>query len=427
MKTKQERIGLVGLGYVGLPLAVAFAEKLEVVGYAKSEARVRELLSRSDHTGEVDRDSLYNKRLSFTCSIRDLSDCTFIVVAVPTPVTRSNEPDLSPLEAVSSAVGKILAKGMMVVYESTVFPGVTEEICLPILERESGLKLGDFGLGYSPERVNPGDDKHRITDIVKVVSAHDAEGLARVADTYGAIVEAGVHRAPDIKTAEASKVIENVQRDLNIALMNELSKIFSAIGINTNEVLTASATKWNFHRYNPGLVGGHCIGVDPYYLTHLALRLGYHPEVILAGRRINDTMGGYVGELIIREMNAAGARIKGAHAWILGMTFKQNVPDLRNTKAVDVIDYLKGFGVKVSVWEPLVGDDEIKTAFGLEALAFDGASGLDAVVLVSGHDVFRSIDLTELRKKMRTPVLVDVRNFFDRAAALKAGFRYRSL
>ena len=424
---KKETIGIVGLGYVGLPLATTFATKFDVVGFDKSSDRIKELLTGRDHTGEVEGKVLLNKRLKFTSDPAALSHCTFIIVAVPTPVNMANEPDLEPLESSSTTVGRILKRGMIIVYESTVYPGCTEDVCLPILEKESGLKLGDFALGYSPERVNPGDKKHRVSTITKVVSGHNKAALDRVAITYGSVIKAGVHRAANIKTAEASKVIENVQRDLNIALMNELSKIFARVGINTKDVLDAASTKWNFHRYHPGLVGGHCIGVDPYYLTHLALRLGYHPEVILSGRRINDSMGAYVGDLVIRELVKAGVAINSARILILGITFKENVPDFRNTKAIDVINYLKGYGVHVSVWEPMGTPEFIRKKFGLETLDYVKAKELDAVVLINAHDAFKSVKLPDLRRKMRTPIIVDVKNFFSRDEAAKAGFAYVSL
>ncbi len=426
-KANAEIIGIVGLGYVGLPLATAFATKFSVIGFDIKESRVRELKAGRDQTGEADPAHLKNPRLTFTSDPKALRRCTFIIIAVPTPIDESREPDLTPLDSSSRIVGKVLKKGMMVVYESTVYPGVTEDFCLPILEKESGLKLGQFELGYSPERVNPGDKQHNVTRIVKVVSGHGRRALERCAAVYGAVIEAGIHKAPDIKTAEAAKVIENVQRDLNIALMNELSKIFARMGLNTSEVLAASATKWNFHRYHPGLVGGHCIGVDPYYLTHRALQLGYHPEVILAGRRINDGMGDYVGELTIRELVNAGVLPRKARVWVLGMTFKENVPDFRNTRAVDVVAYLKGYGVRVYAWEPLVSAGQIKREFGVDTLTLDKARDLDAVVLINGHDAFKSITLPALRRKMRTRVLVDVKNFFSREQARKFGFHYVSL
>ena len=426
-KTVKEIIGIVGLGYVGLPLATAFARHFKVIGFDIKTDRIKELKSGKDHTGEVEPALLKNKNLHFTTNLDDLKQSTFIIVAVPTPITEAKDPDLTPLESSSTLVGKVLKKGMMVVYESTVYPGVTEDYCLPILEKESGLKLGQFDLGYSPERVNPGDKKHNVVHIVKVVSGHNARSQERCAAVYGKAIRAGVHRAPNIKTAEAAKVIENVQRDLNIALMNELSKIFARIGIKTDEVLAASATKWNFHRYHPGLVGGHCIGVDPYYLTHRAMQLGYHPEVILAGRRINDGMGDYVGEMAVHELVNAGKLPRHARIWVLGLTFKENVPDFRNTRAVDVIENLKEHGTKVFVWEPLVSPKLIKKEFGLDTLTFAQAKNLDAVVLINAHNAFRSITLKKLRAKMRTPVLIDVKNFFPREEAQALGFRYRSL
>jgi len=424
---RKETIGIVGLGYVGLPLAVAFARKHKVIGYDLDAERVKELRAGRDHTGEVDSARLKQKNLAFTSNIKQIGKCSFVIIAVPTPINDSREPDLEPLIRSSRSVGSVLKKGMMVVFESTVYPGVTEDVCLPILEEASGLKLGQFDLGYSPERVNPGDKEHGVEDIVKVVSGHSAKALERAAAVYGSIIRAGVHKAPSIKTAEAAKVIENVQRDLNIALMNELSKIFLRLGLRTEDVLDAAATKWNFHRYHPGLVGGHCIGVDPYYLTHRALQLGYHPEVILAGRRINDGMGSYVADLAVREMIAAGTLPKGANVWVLGLTFKENVPDFRNTRAVDVVRHLKSYGAKVTAWEPLVSAKVIRDKFGLKAVNFSQAKKLDAVILIDGHDVFRKIDLKALRKKMRTPVLVDAKNFFPHKTAKRLGFRYVSL
>ncbi|MBU0677227.1 MAG: nucleotide sugar dehydrogenase [Verrucomicrobia bacterium] len=424
----KEKLGVVGLGYVGLPLAALFATKFEVVGFDIDENRVDELRAGIDRTNEVeDPKHLQNGNLSFTANPEELKDCTFIIVAVPTPINTAREPDLKPVEGASRTVGGILQKGMMVVYESTVYPGVTEDICLKILEEESGLKLGDFDLGYSPERVNPGDKQHTIDKIVKVVSGHNEASLARASAVYGSVITAGIHQAPTIKTAEAAKVIENVQRDLNIALMNELSRIFAKLDIQTRDVLAAAGTKWNFHAYYPGLVGGHCIGVDPYYLTHRALELGYHPEVILAGRRINDSMGNYVGDLTIREINASGKMPKDAHVLIMGITFKENVPDLRNTRAIDVVKFLQGYGVRVSVCEPLVAPGELKRRYGLEHVAFEEARDLDAVILINGHEVFRNISLSDLKSRMRTPILVDVKTFFPRQEALDLGFRYVNL
>ena len=423
----QEKVGLVGLGYVGLPLAVAFAEKGRVVGFDVKRARIDELRSGQDHTHEVDPAELHNPNLHFTDDPQALSDCTFIIVAVPTPIDANRDPDLTPVVKSSETVGRILRKGMMVVYESTVYPGVTEDVCLPILERESGLKLGEFSLGYSPERINPGDREHTVKKITKVVSGHDAAALDRCADAYGSIITAGVFRAANIKTAEAAKVIENTQRDLNIALMNELSKIFARIGIHTNDVLAAAGTKWNFHKYHPGLVGGHCIGVDPYYLTKRAQELGYEPEVILSGRRINDGMGAYVANELIFLLNDAGILPRNAHVWVMGLTFKENVPDCRNSRAVDVIRELRRHGCTVSGWEPLISADEVKRRFDVDNVPFDALTPVDGVVLINGHAEFRSVTLEALAPKLRQPVLFDVKNFFPREEARRLGFYYKTL
>ena len=422
-----EKIGVVGLGYVGLPLAAAFARHVDVVGFDVSGERIAKLNQGIDENDEVGPGDLDTDRLTFTSTPEDLRSCTFLIVAVPSPINNSHEPDLDCLEKASATVGSILEKGMCVVFESTVYPGVTEDICLPIMERESGLRLGEFQLGYSPERVNPGDKERPITRIVKIVSGADEATLERVATVYEQAITAGVHRAPSIKTAEAAKVIENVQRDLNIALMNELSKIFARLELDTAAVLDAAATKWNFHRYHPGLVGGHCIGVDPYYLTHRALQLGYHPEVILSGRRINDNMGQYVGEMTVRSLNNAGRLPRGSRVWVLGLTFKENVPDMRNTRATDVVRYLQDFGADILVWEPLIQADVIRDRYGLETADFDSISDIDAVVLINGHDAFKTIHLDRLKTRMRTPVLIDIKQFFSRDEATALGFHYFSL
>lgn len=422
-----ERIGIIGLGYVGLPLAAAFASEFDVIGFDVSRQRIDELRAGRDSTEEVEPEILSQCGITFTDQPDDLKDCSFLIVTVPTPINASREPDLTAVRKASETVGGILKAGMMVVYESTVYPGVTEEICLPILERISGLKLGDFDLGYSPERVNPGDREHTIDRVIKVVSGHDTQALGRASAVYGRIVKAGIHAAPTIKTAEAAKVIENVQRDLNIALMNELSKIFTRMNIHTPDVLAAAGTKWNFHKYTPGLVGGHCIGVDPYYLTHRSVQLGYQPEVILAGRRINDSMGSHVGDLTIRALNAAGVLPKEAHVWVLGLTFKENVPDMRNTRALDVVGHLQSFGVRVSAWEPLVGPEAMGEFTGVEFLSYDDIDAVDAVILINGHDEFRDIDPATLKSKMNQPILVDVKNFFDRPTLESMGYTLLSL
>jgi UDP-N-acetyl-D-galactosamine dehydrogenase len=427
MTEQHEVIGLVGLGYVGMPLAAALAETYPVIGFDISKRRIEELRAGRDHTGEVSAGELAHPNLTFTDRVEDLKKATFIVVAVPTPVTESLQPDLEPLRSSSELVGSILQPGMLVSYESTVYPGLTEEFCLPILEAKSGLKLGQFDLAYSPERVNPGDKEHTVRTVVKIVSGHSPASGERAAAVYRKATRAGVHCAPDIKTAEAAKVIENVQRDLNIALMNELSKIFALVGINTDEVLAAAGTKWNFHKYHPGLVGGHCIGVDPYYLTNRAIALGYHPEVILAGRRINDSMGHHVGELVVRALNENNRLPRGARILVLGLTFKEDVPDFRNTRAIDVVHYLEKFHAEVYVHEPMVPAAELERKFHVRTMDVAEATDLDAVVLLNGHKVFRSIALDDLRRRMRTPVLIDIKNFFRRDEARAHGFHTTTL
>jgi UDP-N-acetyl-D-galactosamine dehydrogenase len=335
-------------------------------------------------------------------------------------------PDLSPVVGASEVVGDNLSKGAIVVYESTVYPGVTELVALPVLEKRSGLKLGEFKIGYSPERINPGDHEHTVDKIVKIVAGCDAETLAELGQLYG-LVAKSVHHAPNIMTAEAAKVIENIQRDLNIALMNELSIIFDRVGIRTDEVLAAAGTKWNFHKYHPGLVGGHCIGVDPYYLTYRAQELGYHPEVILAGRRVNDAMPVRVGEHVIKGISAVGKPLKSATVVVMGLTFKENVPDIRNSKVHDTITYLQGFGIKVLGCDPLLDAATVQKYFGLELVDFAKLGPVDAVLLANKHDAFRSLTLEQLKAKMSPPVLIDIKNLFNRQAAEAAGFYYKSL
>jgi UDP-N-acetyl-D-galactosamine dehydrogenase len=426
MKKIEGTIAVVGLGYVGLPLAVTFAKHLKVVGFDIDAKRVAELQQGIDRTGETLGGDLKSPNISFTKDPKALRACKYIIVAVPTPVDDANVPDLEPIESATRIVGENLSTGAIVVFESTVYPGVTEEVCLPILEEKSGLKLGDFKIGYSPERINPGDHEHTVDKIVKIVSGCDAETLKEVGALY-ALVAKSVYHAPNIATAEAAKVIENIQRDLNIALMNELSLIFSRLGLNTDEVLAAAGTKWNFHKYHPGLVGGHCIGVDPYYLTHRAQEKGYHPQVILAGRHINDSMPIRVGEMVIKGLSQVGKPIKGATVLVLGLTFKENVPDIRNSKIHDTITYLQDFGVRVIGCEPLLGPDAVKKYFGIENVEFDKAPKCDCIVVANKHNAFRSLTLDQLKAKMNPPVLVDIKNLFDRKAALAAGFYYQSL
>ena len=382
-----ERVAVVGLGYVGLPVALAFARKFEnTVGFDISEARVRALAGHEDWTGEVTRSELQESTLKLTSDPADLRGCTFFVVAVPTPIDSDRRPDLGPLLSATRVVGTALAPGAVVVYESTVYPGVTDEQCGPLLAETSGLRQSqDFKLGYSPERINPGDKLHTFEKIVKVVSGEDAETLDRVARAYEAVVDAGVHRASSIKVAEAAKVIENTQRDLNIALMNELALIFDRMGIRTRDVLDAAGTKWNFLPFTPGLVGGHCIGVDPYYLTAKAEALGYHPEVILAGRRINDDMGRYVAQRTIKLLVEQDRAIKGARIGVIGLTFKENVPDLRNSRVPDIINELREYGIDPIVHDPMAAGEEARREYGIELRPFDALSDLDGVILAVPH------------------------------------------
>jgi UDP-N-acetyl-D-glucosamine/UDP-N-acetyl-D-galactosamine dehydrogenase len=383
------KIAVVGLGYVGLPVAVAFGKKGRIIGFDINEHRINTLKQGIDYTKEVESQDLLEADIDFTNDPSRLREADFIIVAVPTPITETKQPDLTPLIKASETVGSNLQKGAIVVYESTVYPGATEEVCVPVLEKASGLKAGvDFFVGYSPERINPGDKEHTFTKITKVVSGQNDEVLEIIAGVYGSVVEAGVYRASSIKVAEAAKVIENTQRDLNIALMNELAIIFDKLGIDTAEVLEAAGTKWNFLPFTPGLVGGHCIGVDPYYLTHKAESVGYHPEVILAGRRINDNMGKFIATSLVKQMIHQNMPIQGARVTVLGLTFKENVPDLRNSKVIDVIRELQEFGVEVQVTDVLADKEEAVREYGIELVDYDKLIPADAVVLAVPHDEY---------------------------------------
>jgi len=423
---RNEHIAVVGLGYVGLPVALAFARKYErVVGFDIDESRIDELRQGRDRTEEVDPAALRETRLQFTSDPSALAEATFIVVTVPTPIDRNRQPDLTPLRKASEIIGKHLRRGAVVVYESTVYPGVTEEFCGPILERVSGLKQGvDFKLGYSPERINPGDREHTLEKTVKVVAGQDAETLERVASAYASIVEAGIHRAPSIKVAEAAKVIENTQRDLNIALMNELALIFDRMGIRTRDVLAAARTKWNFLPFVPGLVGGHCIGVDPYYLTAKAESLGYHPQVILAGRRINDGMGAYIAQRLIKLLIAADIPVKRARVGILGLTFKENVPDIRNSRVPDIVQELRQFGIDPLIHDPRANADEARHEYGLELAPLDRMVNLDAIVLAVAHREYEEIGGSALLRFVHSRgVVVDVKSRLD-PASVPSGISY---
>jgi UDP-N-acetyl-D-galactosamine dehydrogenase len=418
-----ERIAVVGLGYVGLPVALAFARKFPgSIGFDINEKKVAALKNGVDFTGEIGSDVLKASSLLMTSNPADLAKATFFVVAVPTPVDKNNQPDLTPVVKASETVGKALKAGSVVVFESTVYPGVTEDICGPILARESGLKQGvDFKLGYSPERINPGDKVHSLERIVKVVSGEDGPTLERVAATYGAIIEAGVFKATSIKVAEAAKVIENTQRDLNIALMNELALIFDRMNIRTRDVLAAAATKWNFLKFSPGLVGGHCIGVDPYYLTTKAQELGYQPEVILAGRRINNNMGPYVAQRLVKLLIHSDIPVKNARVGVLGLTFKENVSDIRNSKVPDIVHELRAFGIEALIHDPLANAEDTHHEYGLKLSSWDEVDNLDAMVLAVPHKAYTELSGEALAKRIKPGgVLVDVKSMID-APQLPAG------
>ncbi len=427
LQKKEQKIAVVGLGYVGLPLAVHLAVHFRVVGFDLDSKRIEDLKSGIDNTREIEENQLLQSDIFFTDDPGELRECSLMIVAVPTPIDRYRIPDLGPLESASVTVGRYMKKGSCVVFESTVFPGATEEVCVPLIERESGFTLGkDFTVGYSPERINPGDKKRTIENIVKIVSASDPQTLELLGGVYGKIVSAGLHMASSIKVAEAAKVIENTQRDLNIALMNELSMIFDKLGIDTAEVLEAAGTKWNFLPFKPGLVGGHCIGVDPYYLTFKAESIGYHPEIILAGRRINDNMGKYVAERTIKILIGLGKQINSVKIAVLGLTFKENVPDLRNTKVIDIIDELKDYGVDVLVNDPLADPDKARDYYGLQLRDIDEITDVDAVVVSVIHEDYKKLGLERIAGmcKGEKPLIIDVKSAFNPREAEKLGIGY---
>ncbi|HBR52093.1 MAG TPA: nucleotide sugar dehydrogenase [Nitrospira sp.] len=416
-KGEARSIAVVGLGYVGLPIAVAFGKIGPVVGFDVNKKKIEELQKGIDRTGEVSKEDLGLAQVRYTSEPADLKSTNFIIVAVPTPINDALQPDLTALQKASELIGRNLSRGAIVVYESTVYPGATEEICLPILEKASGMKAGvDFKLGYSPERINPGDKEHTLAKIIKVVSAQDQDALDVVADTYALVVTAGIHRASSIKVAEAAKVIENTQRDLNIALMNELSLIFHRLGIDTRSVLEAAGTKWNFLKFSPGLVGGHCIGVDPYYLTSKAESVGYHPEVILAGRRINNGMGKFVAEQTMKLLSQLSRPANELRVGVLGLTFKENVPDLRNSKVPDIIHELHEYGVQVLVHDPIAEEDEALAEYGIHLVEWDQLKDLDGLIVAVAHKRFSDLNLQSLLRPLRSRnqgVLIDVKSIFD--------------
>ena len=407
------KIGVVGLGYVGLPVAVAFGKEHHIVGFDINAKRISTLIGGTDYTNEVTDEELKEVNINFTADASKLKDTDFIIVAVPTPINEHNQPDLTPLVKASETVGKNITEGTIVVFESTVYPGATEEICVPVLEKFSGLKCGtDFFVGYSPERINPGDKEHTFTTITKVVSGQTPEVLEIVADTYFSVVKAGVHKASSIKVAEAAKVIENTQRDVNIALMNELALIFDLLDIDTAEVLAAAGTKWNFLNFSPGLVGGHCIGVDPYYLTHKAQAVGYQPDVILAGRRINDDLGKYIARTLVKKLIKQGIGVQGAKVTVLGLTFKENVPDLRNSKVIDVIRELQEYDIDVQVTDAEAGSKEAEREYGITLIPYDELEKADAVVLAVPHREYvqKSWSTIQSLLKNEKGILVDVKS-----------------
>jgi len=427
MVHNRQTIGVIGLGYVGLPVAITFGRHFPTIGYDIKKQRIDAYKTYFDPTGELSPDELKSAvHLTYTSDPSDLSKADVIIVAVPTPIDTARQPDLSPLKSATQTAGKNMKKGAIIVFESTVYPGTTEEVCVPILETASGFVWKkDFNVGYSPERINPGDEKHTLTTVMKVVSGDTEETLNRLADLYGAIISAGIYRAPSIKTAEAAKVIENTQRDLNIALMNELSVIFDNLGIDTLEVLKAAETKWNFLPFRPGLVGGHCIGVDPYYLTYKAETVGYHPQVILAGRRINDSMGKFIAEKTVKLMSHFCKNIKDARVGILGLTFKEDCTDLRNSKVIDIINELRSFGISPLVHDPLANADEAKRFFNIRLTRWDEMVRLDAIIIAVCHRAYKSLSLQEFQNRLNPQgCIIDVKSVLDPAAVTEKGIQF---
>ena len=427
---REAALSLVGLGYVGMPIAVEFAKHVNVIGFDINKAKIEAYRSGIDPTLEVGNEAIRASAVEWTSDETKLKEAKFIIVAVPTPVNDDTTPDLSPVIGSSEIVGRNLTKGTIVVYESTVYPGVTEEICVPILERESGLKCGvDFKVGYSPERINPGDKVHRLPTIKKIVSGMDEEALEEIANVYSIVVEAGVHKASSIKVAEAAKVIENSQRDINIAFMNELSIIFNKMGIDTLEVLEAAGTKWNFLNFKPGLVGGHCIGIDPYYLTYRAEQFGYHSQIILSGRRINDDMGKYVAEQTVKQLIAADKPIKTARIGVLGITFKEDCPDARNSKVNDILKELREYGIAPIVCDPVADAADAKRFYGVELVPITELNGLDCLIIAVAHKEFKALSNDELTRMFKDEdngkkVIVDVKGTRNRKEMTELGFRY---
>ncbi len=416
MRLAELKIAIIGLGYVGLPLAVEFGKKVSVVGFDISSKRIGELKNGQDHTLEVSPNELQQaSQLTFTCDLEKLKECNFFIVTVPTPIDDYKQPDLTPLIKASTSIGQILKKGDIVVYESTVYPGATEEVCIPVLEKVSGLEFNtDFFAGYSPERINPGDKLHRVTNILKITSGSTPEVAEFIDEIYNLIIEAGTHKASTIKVAEAAKVIENTQRDVNIALINELALIFNRMGIDTEDVLKAAGTKWNFLPFRPGLVGGHCIGVDPYYLTHKAQSLGLHPEIILAARRLNDRMGEYVATQLIKEMVKQRIQVVGSKVLVMGLSFKENCPDIRNTKIIDMVKALKEYELDLDIYDPWADSREVEHEYGLTPITQLQNNHYDAVILAVAHDEFKNMSLVDFKELLKENyVLYDLKYILD--------------
>lgn len=417
IKSNKEKISVIGLGYVGIPLAVEFSKHCDVIGFDINKEKINQYLNGIDPTQEVGDENLKDCKVLFTSDEENLKKAKFHIVAVPTPINQDKTPNLKPIIGASEVVARNLTKGSIVVYESTVYPGTTEEICVPILEKISGLKYKrDFKIGYSPERINPGDKVNRLTSIVKIVSGCDEETLDIVAKVYEMIIQAGVYRAESVKVAEAAKVIENSQRDINIAFMNELAMVFDKMNIDTVEVLKAAQTKWNFLNFKPGLVGGHCIGVDPYYFIYKAQELGYHSQIILSGRQINDEMGKYIGQNTIKKLVLADKKVKGAKVGIMGITFKENCPDIRNTKVIDIINELREYGVDVLVYDPIANKDDVKSEYNIDLVSYENLQKLDAVLIAVEHEEFKNLDIKDIKnmQNKKNPIIIDIKGIFDK-------------
>ncbi|MDT1958279.1 nucleotide sugar dehydrogenase [Carnobacterium divergens] len=430
---RKAKISLIGLGYVGMPIAVSFAEKVDVIGFDVNSEKIGLYKKGIDPTNEVGNEIVKKSTVYFTDNEEDIKKAKFHIVAVPTPINQNKTPDLTPIEGASEVIGRNLTKGSIVVYESTVYPGATEDVCIPILEKESGLKCGvDFKIGYSPERINPGDKVHTLENIIKVVAGMDDESLEEIAKVYEIVIKAGVHRVSSIKVAEATKVVENSQRDINIAFMNELAMVFNRMNIETNEVVEAMNTKWNALKFSPGLVGGHCIGVDPYYFISEAEKLGYHSQIITAGRKINDDMGAFVADAIIKELVLANKIVKQAKVAILGLTFKENCPDTRNTKVIDIITRLKEYGITPVVTDAYADPNEAKKEYGIELIELDQIKDIDCLVVAVSHDKYQELTFEKFEKmfiqqKNEEKVFIDIKSIFDPVTVKNKGYSYWSL